>query len=100
MRASDNGMNTVTLNACQYNSFHKSFRTFNSGLAQVNAAFALEGNKWIKIEDERTDRVILWNALIDKSDDGKTPLMMETGGKYLNDLHNQCDIEYQNAINS
>ena len=26
--------------------------------------------------------------------------MMETGGKYLNDLHNQWDIEYRNAINS
>ena len=26
--------------------------------------------------------------------------MMETGGKNLNDLHNQWDIEYQNAINS
>ncbi len=58
------------------------------------------GNKWIKIEDERTDRVILWNALICKSGDGKTPLMMETGGKNLNYLHNQWDIEYQNAINS
>ena len=65
-----------------------------------NAAFALGGNKWIRIEDERTDRAILWNALIGKSGDGKTPLMMETGGKYLNDLHNQWDIEYRNAINS
>ena len=63
-------MNTVVLDACRYNPFHKSFRTFNSGLAQVNATFALGGNKWIKIEDERTDRVILWNALIGKSDDG------------------------------
>ena len=62
-----------------------------------NAAFALGGNKWIKIEDDRIDRAILWNALIGKSGDGKTPLMMEAGGKYLNDLHNQWDIEYQNA---
>ena len=26
--------------------------------------------------------------------------MMKTGGKKLNDLHNQWDIEYQNTINS
>ncbi len=39
-------------------------------------------------------------CLICKSGDGKTPLMMETGGKNLNDFHNQWDIKYQNAINS
>ena len=65
-----------------------------------NAAFALGGNKWIRIEDERTDRAILWNALIGKSGDGKTPLMMETGGKYFNDLHNLWDVEYQDELSN
>ena len=38
MRAADNKMNVVILDACRNNPFSRSFRTFNPGLAQVNAA--------------------------------------------------------------
>ena len=38
MRAADNGMNVVVLDACRNNPFSRSFRTFNPGLAQINAA--------------------------------------------------------------
>jgi len=38
MRAAGNGMNVVILDACRNNPFARSFRTFNPGLAQVNAA--------------------------------------------------------------
>ena len=61
------------------------------------SAFCLGGNKRIKIEHERTDRAILWTALIGKSGDGKTGIMMETGGRFLNHLHSQWDEEYQNT---
>ena len=61
------------------------------------SAFCLGGNKRIQIEHERTDRAILWTALIGNSGDGKTGIMMETGGRFLNHLHNQWDEEYRNA---
>ena len=38
MRAADNKMNIVVLDACRNNPFARSFRTLNPGLAQVNAA--------------------------------------------------------------
>ena len=38
MRAADNAMNVVILDACRNNPFSRSFRTFSPGLAQVNAA--------------------------------------------------------------
>ncbi len=38
MRAADNAMNVVVLDACRNNPFSRSFRTLNPGLAQVNAA--------------------------------------------------------------
>jgi hypothetical protein len=38
MRAADNKMNIVVLDACRNNPFSRSFRTFNPGLAQINAA--------------------------------------------------------------
>ena len=38
MRAADNKMNVVVLDACRNNPFSRSFRTFNPGLAQINAA--------------------------------------------------------------
>jgi len=38
MRAADNAMNVVVLDACRNNPFSRSFRTFNPGLAQINAA--------------------------------------------------------------
>ena len=38
MRAADNKMNVVILDACRNNPFARSFRTFNPGLVQVNAA--------------------------------------------------------------
>ena len=38
MRAADNKMNVVVLDACRNNPFSRSFRTLNPGLAQVNAA--------------------------------------------------------------
>jgi hypothetical protein len=38
MRAADNAMNVVILDACRNNPFSRSFRTFNPGLAQINAA--------------------------------------------------------------
>ena len=60
------------------------------------SAFCLGGNKRIQIEHERTDRAILWTALIGNSGDGKTGIMMETGGRFLNNLHSQWDEEYQN----
>ena len=61
------------------------------------SAFCLGANKRIQIEHERTDRAILWTALIGKSGDGKTGIMMETGGRFLNHLHSQWDTEHQNA---
>ncbi len=61
------------------------------------SAFCLGGNKRIKIEHDRTDRAILWTALIGNSGDGKTGIMMETGGRFLNNLHSQWDEEYQNS---
>ena len=61
------------------------------------SAFCLGGNKRIQIEHERTDRAILWTALIGNSGDGKTGIMMETGGRFLNHLHSQWDTEHQNA---
>ncbi|MEK9703231.1 MAG: caspase family protein, partial [Deltaproteobacteria bacterium] len=38
MRAADNAMNVVILDACRNNPFSRSFRTFSPGLAQINAA--------------------------------------------------------------
>ncbi len=38
MRAADNAMNVVILDACRNNPFSRSFRTFSPGLVQVNAA--------------------------------------------------------------
>ena len=44
VRILDNDICMVVLDVCRNNPFRKSFQTFKSGLARVNAAFAFGGN--------------------------------------------------------